>query len=303
MSATANATEGLRIAVETGQDNPACLHLRGVLAWIAAVHWAGEQECREHATAAHAHAIGHRLGPAASVSSSLLVCSGLYLLDPVADARRAPDRLSGGWPPPGPGHPIVSVFSAADLVEAAVRTDQPATAAGGRPPGARNVAAPPAAGPGGALPGPAGGRRKRRPLRRRARPARRPGPAVRHRPHRTGCTASPSAGADGEATRACTCEPPTSRSSGSRATWAGQAGPELRATGETARRREPGTLGRLTPQEVQIVRIVGEGATNREVAAQLFLSPRTVDYHLRKVFTKLDVTSRAELIRLQLADR
>jgi DNA-binding NarL/FixJ family response regulator len=81
------------------------------------------------------------------------------------------------------------------------------------------------------------------------------------------------------------------------AAWAELARTELRATGETARKRDPSTAGQLTPQEVQIVRIVGEGATNREVAAQLFLSPRTVDYHLRKVFTKLDVSSRAELIR------
>jgi DNA-binding NarL/FixJ family response regulator len=77
---------------------------------------------------------------------------------------------------------------------------------------------------------------------------------------------------------------------------ADQAGAELRATGETARKREPGTLTRLTPQEVQIVRLVSTGVNNREVAAQMFLSPRTIDYHLRKVFSKLDVTSRAELI-------
>ena len=62
---------------------------------------------------------------------------------------------------------------------------------------------------------------------------------------------------------------------------------ELRATGETARKRDPSTIDQLTPQELQIARFVASGLSNKEVAAQLFLSPRTVDAHLRKVFTKL----------------
>ena len=84
------------------------------------------------------------------------------------------------------------------------------------------------------------------------------------------------------------------------APWAARAEAELRATGETARRRDPSTLSQLTPQELQIIRLVGEGGTNREIGAQLFLSRRTIDYHLRNVFVKLGVSSRAELIRLQL---
>jgi GrpB-like predicted nucleotidyltransferase (UPF0157 family) len=76
----------------------------------------------------------------------------------------------------------------------------------------------------------------------------------------------------------------------------------LRATGETVGHPEPGTLAGLTPQERRIVTAVSEGATNRKVAAALFLSPRTVDYHLRKVFRKTGVTSRAELIKLSLTE-
>jgi ATP/maltotriose-dependent transcriptional regulator MalT len=72
---------------------------------------------------------------------------------------------------------------------------------------------------------------------------------------------------------------------------------ELRATGETARKRDPSTLDDLTPQELQIATLVAEGFTNREIAAQLFLSPRTIDYHLHKVFSKLGIASRTELVR------
>ena len=84
--------------------------------------------------------------------------------------------------------------------------------------------------------------------------------------------------------------------------WEARAQAELRASGETARKRDPTTRDQLTPQELQISRLVASGMTNPEVAAKLFLSPRTVDYHLRKVFTKLGIASRAELSRVDLGD-
>jgi DNA-binding CsgD family transcriptional regulator len=82
--------------------------------------------------------------------------------------------------------------------------------------------------------------------------------------------------------------------------WADRAGAELRACGRTARRRDPSTLLQLTPQELQVARFVAGGLPTREVAAQLFLSPRTVDFHLRNVFTKLGIRSRSELAALHL---
>ena len=77
---------------------------------------------------------------------------------------------------------------------------------------------------------------------------------------------------------------------------------ELRATGERARQRTAETETELTPQEAQIARLVSRGDSNRDVAAQLFLSPATVDYHLRKVFRKVGVASRTQLAHTMAAN-
>ncbi len=86
------------------------------------------------------------------------------------------------------------------------------------------------------------------------------------------------------------------------AAFAERARVELLATGERARQPTAGTAEELTAQEAQIARLVSEGGSNRDIAAQLFLSPSTVDYHLRKVFRKTGVTSRTQLARAMAAD-
>ncbi len=84
--------------------------------------------------------------------------------------------------------------------------------------------------------------------------------------------------------------------------FAERARTELLATGARARKRTDETRDELTQQEKRVAQLAAEGATNAEIAAQLFISPSTVQYHLRKVFRKLGVRSRTQLARMFLRD-
>src|SRR6202011_974767 len=84
--------------------------------------------------------------------------------------------------------------------------------------------------------------------------------------------------------------------------FAERASRELLATGETARKRAVETRDELTAQEALIARLARDGLSNPEIGTRLFISPRTVKYHLRKVFMKLDISSRSELDRVMPGD-
>jgi len=79
--------------------------------------------------------------------------------------------------------------------------------------------------------------------------------------------------------------------------WIDRARAELAASGETLRRRDPSTIDELTPQELQIAMLLAGGKTTREAAVAMFPSPKTIEYHLRHVYLKLDIHSREELAR------
>jgi DNA-binding CsgD family transcriptional regulator len=297
-AATASASEGLRLARETGQQSSVCRNL-STLALLGAIQ-GREDACRSYAAEALEHAVPRGLRLQAASASWALALLDLASSRP-AEALARLEMLAAGSET---GHPVIALLSVPDLVEAAVRanqTERGQTALAGFEHWATHTAPPWALAlvprcRGLLSAGAAADRHFTEALRLHG-PSSRPfdrartqllyGEALRRARRRVDAR---------EHLRAAFA---TFEQLGA-SPWAERARTELRVSGETARQRDPSTLDQLTPQELQIVRFVGQGATNREVAAQLFLSPRTIDYHLRQVFTKLGISSRAELIRLHV---
>jgi DNA-binding CsgD family transcriptional regulator len=290
------AEEGLRLAREAGLPHAASLHL-SVLAWLAAVK-GRDEECRALAAEVREEAPVTGLALANSIAEW-----GVALLDlGVGRPEETVTRLVAlSSAPPGVGQPYFVLSSAPDLVEACVRTGRNDTARTAfavleefARPGAPTWALALAARCRALLAeGPEAEREFSKALHTHsqspnpfslARTELLYGEFLRRERRRTDAREQLRAALD--AFESLGAEP-----------WAERARVELRATGETARKRDASTIDELTPQELQIARLVGEGHSNKEVAAQLFLSPRTVEYHLRKVFAKLGIASRAELIR------
>jgi DNA-binding CsgD family transcriptional regulator len=301
-AATASATEGLGLARETGNDTSACRHL-ATLAHLAALR-GDEDACRSLATEALDRAAARGLGLVATLAGYALATLELGLNRPAEALARLERLLAAG---PGAGSPFFAVYTVPDLVEAAVRSGRPDAATGPLAAFERLATMAGTAEPlaqlarcrGLLAPDEAAAAHFEEALRRHEGQAR---PFDLARTQLVYGEALRRARRRGDARTHLREALATFQRLGA-APWAERAGAELRATGETARRRDPSALSQLTPQELQIIRLVGEGGTNREIGAQLFLSRRTIDYHLRNVFVKLGVSSRAELIRLHLADR
>jgi ATP/maltotriose-dependent transcriptional regulator MalT len=298
-----HAFEGLQIARQTGQSNSEC-HLLALLAMGAAITGHTEQ-CHEYARAADKIARRHGVGLVIATADSALA-----MLD-IVHGRWTPayQRLGRLYrAAPGAGHPVVALTSAAYFVEAAVavgRLEQAHrvlnayerwTRSANRP-GLLAIAA-----------------RCRALLAEGAEADRYFREAIKHhhssdrdfergytqllfarhlRRNRQRSEAREQLHSAGEVFERLELE-----------LWTKRVGAELRAVGERGEPKEPavertrlGKVSGLTAQQLQIARYIAEGATNREVAERLFVSPRTVDYHLRNIFQRLSINSRAELIR------
>ncbi|HEX6326644.1 MAG TPA: AAA family ATPase [Jiangellaceae bacterium] len=283
--------EGIRLARETGQrTSEATLLAR--LAWVAALR--GDDElCQAYADEALAIAVPNGIGLAVAAAEwslgSLDMARGRW----AAAAGRLARVMAAQ---PGRGHPIVALYAAPSCVEAALR-------AGDEPLARRVFAEYEPWADAGALPAHSAARCRGLlesdadeavahferalavrgvPVLERALTELMYGEVLRRARRRVEARAHLRSAL--EVFDRARAEP-----------WAERARLELRATGETVRQPGPTPVDQLTPQELQISQLVAAGASNREVAAKLFLSPRTVEYHLYKVYPKLGIGSRAEL--------
>ena len=296
-AAAASASESLLLAAETRQETDRCYGL-SLLASIAAVQGATE-ECHAKATEAIEVATARGLGAAAHHARWAL---GRLELGHGRPAESLAHLLMLGEGAESPPTPLVALLAAPDLVEAAVRAGRPRVAdaaltryeAWGRAVRSESwaaiaarlrglVAVDVAQADGHFEEAIERGAELRRPFElartrllygehlRRSR--RRLDARTQLRAAQTGFEALGAAG------------------------WAERARAELRASGETARRSPATGTAQLTPQELQIAGFVMDGASNRDVAAQLFVSRRTVEHHLSRIFSKLGISSRNELAR------
>jgi DNA-binding CsgD family transcriptional regulator len=286
------ATEALRVAADVGQAHRV-RHLSGIRAWLHAI--AGEAE-RVEALAGELRD-GVEAGRVMGAWALGLLHLGL------GDATRALDHLTPLWHD-GRRHQTVALYAAPDLIEAAVRADRPDLAteplsrfecwAGAVD---RPWAHASAARSRGLLAGDAAQEHFRAALDIHANGEQRfehartqlvYGEWLRRRKQRT------------DARRHLQSAIEMFDQLGARA-WVRRAQVELQAVGSRAVSRISGPVDRLTPQEVQVVRLAAAGMSNREAAGHLFLSPRTIEAHLYKAYRKLGVSSRAELADLDLA--
>ena len=298
--AAADADEAVRLADDIGAGNARAMPVT-VLAWLAGLR-GDEEECRGHADAVLALAIERGLALPAGLATWALaqldLAAGrwneaLLRLTAIEEVR------------PGFGHPFMPVLSSWDRVEAAVHAGRPrrrrAVAGALRPVGAgrRGAMGAPVLADCRALAAPADEADahfeaaiecvdRAVPL-DRARIHLHYGEYLRRERRRIDARVHLRAAVEGFEWLGA-------------APWAERALRELRATGEKARKRHLSPLAELTPQELQVARLVGDGATNKDVASQLFVSPKTVEYHLRKVFAKLGISSRMELVGLELEE-
>ncbi|MFG1975908.1 AAA family ATPase [Nonomuraea fuscirosea] len=283
--------EGLELAREAGYGNTVAAHLAN-LAVLAALR--GEEEtCGRLAREALAIAVPHRVGLRAGVAAYALAMLELGLGRFAAAHDRFTAMAQAG---PGAGHPAVVWRSAPDRIEAAVgagdtRAARAALEAYGRRSAhartdeSRALLARCHA----LVEDDAGGFEEA--LRLHANPfeAARTGLLLGERLRR--------AYRPGEARPRLRAAMETFEAAGARP-WARRAQGELRAAGESAEPAPGPLLDALTPQELRIAGLVADGLSSKEIAARLFLSPRTVEYHLYKIYPKLGITTRTELARL-----